>query len=84
MCHFCYSDELLFEEDAPDVSSRTSGVTNGMHPNHTLDSSSITGEVGKLNLCCSMSHSGASISTNLRYTAYSFPLKHLFPWMTYF
>ncbi|RWR90683.1 MOB kinase activator-like protein 1 [Cinnamomum micranthum f. kanehirae] len=56
--------ELLFEKDTSDVSSNTSGVTNGMQPNHALDSTSVMGEVRRFSHTCNLSHSGASCMSN--------------------
>ncbi|XXG43972.1 hypothetical protein AAC387_Pa01g3883 [Persea americana] len=63
-----YSDELLFEEDTSDVSSITSGVTNGMQPSHALDSASVMGEVRRFSRSCNLSHSGASCMSNSQRT----------------
>ncbi|KAL6008620.1 hypothetical protein ACLOJK_034134 [Asimina triloba] len=45
---FCYSDELLLEEDGSDVTSLSSGMSNGMRFSHAPVTATVTGGVGRL------------------------------------
>ncbi|XP_058085414.1 dual specificity protein kinase YAK1 homolog isoform X3 [Magnolia sinica] len=62
-----YSEELLLEEDGSDVSSLTSGVTNGMRLSHGSESTTTTGGVGRFSRGYNPARtSSRSISTNQR------------------
>ncbi|KAG9452914.1 hypothetical protein H6P81_005818 [Aristolochia fimbriata] len=71
-----YSDELLLQDDASDVSYINAGIATGMRLSHPLGSAILTGAVGKFNqgsnqLATSSSCSTTNLRSNATVQAYS-------------